>query len=177
MGMVALVLVIACVNIVMLLVARNSSREREFALRLALGASRWPLFRQLLAESAILVTVGGLSRWLFARRSYSPARPLVRSLEVISRPIIRFALHPRHLALRSALWTRAFACRGRRPDRPGLKSSGVQTTTTRERMFAGKLLISMQMAFCVVLLFASGLLFRTFRNYQTFDLGMRADGC
>ena len=56
-----------------------------------------------------------------------------------------------------------------------LKSSGVQTTATRERMFTGKLLISMQMAFCVVLLFASGLLLRTLRNYQNVDLGMRAD--
>ena len=42
----------------MLLVARNSGREREFALRLSLGAGRWPLFRQLLAESLILVTTG-----------------------------------------------------------------------------------------------------------------------
>ena len=56
-----------------------------------------------------------------------------------------------------------------------LKSSSVQTTTTRERMLTGKLLISMQMAFCVVLLFASGLLLRTLRNYQNVDLGMRAD--
>ena len=58
MGMVVLVLVIACVNIVMLLIARNSAREREFALRLALGARRWSLFRQLLAESLLLVSTG-----------------------------------------------------------------------------------------------------------------------
>jgi len=65
MTMVALVLVIACVNIIMLLAARNSIREREFALRLALGACRLPLFRQLLVEGALLVTAGALLGWLF----------------------------------------------------------------------------------------------------------------
>ena len=65
MTMVALVLVIACANIIMLLVARNSGREREFALRLALGAGRWPLLRQLLAESLILVITCAALGWLF----------------------------------------------------------------------------------------------------------------
>ncbi len=176
MGMVALVLVIACVNIVMLLVARNSSREREFALRLALGASRWPLFRQLLAESAILVTVGGLLGWLFAVEatrllaiwselevSLAPDKPvLLFTLAISALSAVLFGLAP----LRAAAGTQISLV---------LKSSGTQTTTTRNRMVTGKVLIAMQMAFCVVLLFASGLLLRTLRNYQNVDLGMRAD--
>ena len=66
MGMVALVLVIACVNIAMLLAARNAAREREFSMRLALGAGRWPLFRQLFAESLLLVGAGAVLGWFFA---------------------------------------------------------------------------------------------------------------
>jgi predicted permease len=176
MGMVALVLIIACVNIVMLLVARNSTREREFALRLALGAGRWPLFRQLLAESAILVAIGGFLGWLFAVEatrllaiwsalevSLSPDKPvLLFTLAISALSAVLFGLAP----LRAAAGAQISLL---------LKSSGAQATTTRSRMVTGKILIAMQMAFCVVLLFASGLLLRTLRNYQNVDLGMRAD--
>jgi predicted permease len=176
MGMVVLILIIACVNIVMLLVARNSTREREFALRLALGASRWPLFRQLLAESAILVTAGGLLGGLFAVEatrllaiwseleiSLAPDRPvLLFTLAISALSAMLFGLAPLRTAARAHIGL-------------VLKSSGTQTTTSRSRMITGRVLIAMQMAFCVVLLFASGLLLRTLRNYQNVDLGMKAD--
>ncbi len=176
MGMVALVLIIACVNIVMLLVARNSTREREFALRLALGASRWPLFRQLLAESAILVTAGGLLGWFFAVEA-TRLLAIWSELEVSlapDKPVLLFTLA---ISALSALLFGLAPLRAAAGAQIGLvlKSSGTQTTTTRNRMVTGKVLIAMQMAFCVVLLFASGLLLRTLRNYQNVDLGMRAD--
>jgi predicted permease len=176
MGMVALVLVIACVNIVMLLVARSSVREREFALRIALGAARGQLFWQLLAESGILVTVGSLLGWFFAVEatrllgvwselevSLSPDRPVfLFTLAISGLSALLFGLAP----LRTA---------GRAEVGLVLKSSGGQTTSTRERMLTGKVLVALQMAFCVVLLFASGLLLRSLRNYQNVDLGMRAE--
>ncbi len=175
MGMVVLVLVIACVNIVMLLVARNNVREREFALRLALGASRAPLFRQLLAESAVLVSAGALLGWLFAVEatrllaawseldvSLAPDKlVLLFTLAIAATAALVFGLVP----LRSAARTKIGLV---------LKSCGAQTTLNRERILTGKLLIALQMAFCVVLLFASGLLLRTLRNYQNVDLGMNA---
>jgi predicted permease len=65
-AIVAVILLIACGNVAMLLAARNSARQREFSIRLAIGGSRSRLFRQLLAESLLLSAVGAIAGWLFA---------------------------------------------------------------------------------------------------------------
>ena len=66
MVMVGVVLLIACANIAMLLIARNAARQRELSIRIALGGSHACLFRQLLAESLLLVAAGAAVGWLFA---------------------------------------------------------------------------------------------------------------
>ncbi len=176
MGMVVLVLVIACVNIVMLLLARNSVRQREFALRLSLGAARWRLFRQLLAEAALLVLAGAaigiafayqatrlLAYWSEFEVSLAPDRPvLIFTFAVSAMAALVFGLAP----LRSA---------SNAPIGLVLNSAGSRTTTGRAGILSGKILIVAQMAFCVVLLFASGLLVRTLFNYRHIDLGIKAD--
>jgi predicted permease len=175
MGMVALVLLIACVNIVMLLVAKNSMREREFALRTALGARRARLFRQLVTESVLLVAAGALLGWYFAVQathlladwshieiSLAPDKTvLLFTLAVSVAAALLFGLAPLRIAAKA-------------PVGMVLRSGGAQTTASRSRVLSGKILIALQMAFCVVLLFGAGLLVRTLRNYQDVNLGMKA---
>jgi predicted permease len=177
MGMVVLVLVIACVNIIMLLVARNSSREREFALRLALGAGRWPLFRQLLAESLALVTTGSAFGWLFALEA---TRLLARwaEFEVSLAPDTSVLVFTLSISAGAAILFGLAPLRTVSSVPVGLtlkSSSNTQSTDSRTRALSGRILIALQMAFCCVLLFVSGLLLRTLLNYQHTDLGIQAD--
>ncbi len=175
MGMVALVLVIACVNLFMLVAARNASREREFAMRLALGARRGPLFRQLLAESALLVGAGAALGWLFAVEA-TKLLGVWAQIEVSLAPdgtVLLFTLAI-SAAAAAAVGLAPLRAAAHAPVTLALKSGGAQTTESRSRMLAGKALVAGQMALCVALLFAAGLLVRTLVNYQEVNLGMQA---
>jgi predicted permease len=176
MGMVALVLVIACVNIAMLLAARNAAREREFSMRLALGAGRWPLFRQLFAESLLLVGSGAVLGWFFAVEA-TKLLALWSEIEVSLTPDTAVLLFTLSLSVLAAVVFGLAPLRAANnaPVVLVLKSTGGQASESRGRVFTGKVLIAAQMAVCVALLFGAGLLIRTLRNYQHVDLGMQAD--
>jgi predicted permease len=177
MTMVGLVLLIALSNVAMLLMARNATRQREFSLRLALGAGRRELFRQLLMESLLLVAIGGELAWLFAalatkalgawaqiESSLAPdTTVLFFTLSILVLAALLFGLAPLRIALSAG---------------PGLalKTSGATANTDAGKTRTGKIIVTLQMALCVVLLVGGGLLVRTLRNLQNIPLGFPTDG-
>jgi predicted permease len=177
MAMVGLVLLIALANVVMLLLARNASRQREFSLRQALGAGRGELLRQLLVESLILVTAGGalawgfaqmatrlLGRWAEIESSLAPDHVvLLFTLGVLAVAAVLFSLAP----LRVALAGRAELA---------LKTSAATSNTDAGKSRTARIVVTLQMTMCLVLLVGGGLLVRTLKNLENTPLGMKLDG-
>ena len=177
MGLVGLVLLIACTNVAMMVQARNTVRQREFSLRLAMGAGRGSIFRQLLCESLLLVSAGAALGWLFAlsatrllatwskiETGLSPDRSvLLFTLLISTLAALAFGLVPLWSAMRA-------------PVAGVLRSSAAQLTANRSRILGGRIVLAGQMAICLVLLMAAGLLLRTLRNYATQNLGMQTEG-
>jgi len=177
MTMVGLVLLIALSNVVMLLMARNATRQREFSVRLALGAGRRELFRQLLTESLLLVAAGGMLAWLFAasatkalgawaqiESSLAPDHTvLIFTLSILALAALLFGLAPLRVALSAGP---ALA----------LKTSTATSNTDAGKSRTSKIIVTLQMALCVVLLVGGGLLVRTLRNLENTPLGMRVEG-
>ena len=177
MAMVASVLLIALANVVMLLMARNAARQREFSVRQALGAGRGVLLRQLLIESFILVMAGGalawgfaelvtrvLGRWALIESSLAPDKTvLLFTLGVLVAAALLFGLAP----LRVALAGKAELA---------LKTSAATSNSNAGKSRAARIAVTVQMTLCVVLLVGAGLLIRTLRNLENTPLGMNVDG-
>lgn len=180
-GAVALVLLIACANVANLLIARSAARKREFALRVALGATRPEIIRQLLTESFFLSLVGATFGLLLAwgslnlLRSFGP-RSVPRLSDVhIDLSVTAFAFG---LAILTALlFGLVPALRISRPNltealQQGAKGSsgGFHRTSIR-----GALVIS-QVSLALLLLSGAGLLLRSFFNLLATDLGFDPSG-
>ena len=177
MGLVLLVLLIACTNVALLLMARNEARQREFSLRIAIGAERAHLFRQLFSESALLVMAGAALGWGFAivaTRALSDWSGIESGLDPDGTVLwftlgtsilsaLAFGLAPLWVALRS-------------PVAGVLRATTANVTRDRHSAARGRLLMSSQVALCLLLLVAAGLLLHTLRNYETESLGLRTDG-
>lgn len=177
MGMVGLVLLIACANVAMLLVARNAVRQREFSLRMALGGNAWRLFRQLLTESLLLVAGGAVFGWLF---SLWATRALVSwaHLYVDLTPDRRVLFFTMGISLLAAIAFGLAPLRGvlRAPIGLVLKSSTANVSADRSKVFSGRAVVALQIAICLVLLVGTGLLVRTLQNLENVNLGMKAEG-
>jgi predicted permease len=177
MAMVGLVLLIALSNVAMLLIARNANRQREFSVRLSLGAAVPQLFRQLLTESVLLVGLGGSLAWLFAcagtralaawahiDSSLAPdATAISFTLGILVLAALLFGLAPLRTSLAGGTGL-------------VLKSSSAVTNQSSGNSRSARVVVVLQMAFCLSLLVGAGLLVRTLRNLQNTPLGMRTDG-
>jgi predicted permease len=182
LGISGLVLLIACANLANLMLARASARGREIAVRLAIGASRGRLVRQLMVES-FLISLLGAAIGLFAAQSLS--RLLVSLLSTMGDDVFvnldrdwRVLTFAAALALLTGLlFGLAPALRSTRIGFGDvLKSAGRGSTASRERLGLRRLLVIFQVALSLVLVVGALLFTRTLSNLMTADTGFRQDG-
>lgn len=187
MAVVGLVLLIACVNIASLLLVRSAARRREIAVRLALGAGRIRLIRQLLTESISLAVMGGLLGIVFAQWSvallirFLPTTisvadlmvPLAINIQMNSR-VLGFALVVTFIT--GVLFGVAPAIQATRPDvSGGLKDEGASLNAGRRRIDFGRALVVSQVTLSMMLLVGAGLFLRSLRNATTLDAGVNTE--
>jgi putative ABC transport system permease protein len=171
LGAVAFVLLIGCVNVANLLMARASSRQKEIAIRLAMGARRGRLIRQLLTESVVLSALGGVAGVLLAYWCV----PVLNGLYSFDRP---FALDAGVLAVTIALVGVTAVVFGTIPAlllaRLGinevLKDRTAQAAGVRSHRFRAALVVG-ELALSLVLLYGAALLMQSFHRYSSLDKG------
>lgn len=181
MGTVAGVLLIACANVASLLIARATSRQKEIAVRVALGAGRSRIVGQLLAESLLLAAAGGALGLVVASWT---SRFLLGFLPTSETPhVISAALDTRILAFNFALALATGllfgvvpALRSTKPDlAPTLKDQGGAVAGPAAGVRFRKTLVVAQVTLSVLLLIGAGLFIRSLRNLHLVDLGIKPE--
>jgi putative ABC transport system permease protein len=180
MGVVALVLLIACANIANLLLARANARRHELSVRVALGASRWRIARQLLAESALLSVIGTALGLLFAQWG---ARLLVQEMSgPATAGALDVGLDWRVLLFTAGLATATALLFGIVPalrstrvaPQEAIKEQG-RSIVGESRFGFGSMLVVAQVALSLVLIVGAGLFMRTFSTLSNVRLGFEPD--
>jgi predicted permease len=176
MVVVGLILLIACANIANILLARSAARVKEISIRVALGASRPRLFRQVLTESILLAAMGGavgliLAQWADAAllRMVSTTSNQVRLDVHLNTAVLAFTFGVSLLT--GILFGLTPAFQATRVDLKGTSRSVTGTTTRPGRMSTGKILIVAQVSLSLLLLVVAGLFVRSFRNLSQTQLG------
>ncbi len=176
LGLSGLVLLIACGNVANLLLAKSAVRQREISLRLALGAGRWRIARQLLAEGLLLAAMAGVAGVVFgyAARNAIPAllsaswrpnpfdttfdlRGLLVCLGITFLTGVLFSLAP--------MW------QSRRVEVNDALKEGSRGTASLSKLRIGRLLVVLQVALCIFLLVGAGVCVKTFTNLRNTPLG------
>ncbi len=180
LGIAGLVLLITCANLASLMLARTTARERDMAVRLAIGAGRWRLIRLVLGESLLLSIVGAMAGAALAQ---ALSRGLVAYLNTRDNSVsLDFKLDWRLFAfllgisfLTSLLFGLAAALRASRtPPGAAMKAGSHNMTASRSHLgFRGALVIS-QVALSLVLLFSALLFTQSLRNLLNDDPGFQA---
>jgi len=181
MGVVALVLLIACGNVANLLLARAVGRRREIAIRLSLGAGRMRLLRQLLTESLLLAAMGGVGGLLLA---YWTKNLFLMFVPPTDFPIsVAFNMDWRVIGFTAAvamftgiLFGLAPALQATRPDVvPALKDESAGAGGARGKSRLRGALVVAQVSLSLVLLIAAGLFLRSLQNVQAANPGFRPE--
>ena len=179
LGAVGFVLLIACTNVANLLLARGADRERELAIRAAMGAGRWRLLRQLLTESLLIAILGCgigilLARWcVHLLVAFNPADiPRLDQVSVDGTTLIFVTAIGFFTAL---LFGIAPALKFSRPNlQRSLKEAGPTLAGTTSHRLRGALVVT-EIALAVVLLIGAGLLMRSFVTLINVDPGFAID--
>ena len=174
-GAAVAVLLIACTNVLSLLMARAAAHERELAVRSALGASQGRLIRQKLTEALLLSLAGAAAGCVLAEM-------LVRIFIDLAPSSIPF-LRNGHLDLRIMLFTLLLAlvsgiAFGILPalHQPGMITLSNRTTSSGQHALVRRMLAAGQIAISMVLLTGAALLLRSFRNLESQDIGVQTQG-
>jgi predicted permease len=179
---VAMLLLLACANVANLLLARAGARRKEIAVRLALGAGRWQIIRQLLTESLLLASVGAAAGLLLAPWLYELLLAFQPNL-VIERSTLQGSLDARVLAftalaavLSGVLFGLAPAWQSARADLlPALKDAETGAEQRARRWNVRSTLVVAQVALALVLLIGAGLLVRSLQRLFAIDPGFRTE--
>jgi predicted permease len=182
-AVVGLILAIACANIANLLLARATTRKREMAVRLSLGAGRWRVVRQLLTESLLLAAIGGTAGILLAMWGIRALRLLLSqgNDHLTLRPELNWhvlAVVGVLTVVTGVLFGLAPAFEATRVDvMPVLKEmrAGELRPRGRLRFGFGRMLVVLQIAISLLLLVAAGLFVRTLSNLQSLEMGFNRE--
>ncbi len=179
-GIVALLLLIACANVANLLLARAVGRQKEIAVRLAVGASRWRLVRQLVVESVVLSVAGGILGVIVAAWTAGGLISLLANAETLG---VTGSMNWRVFAftfLLSVLTGTVFglipALQATSPSLAGiLKDQAGSLSPAGGHVRLRKVLVVTQVAVSLLMLIAATLFARSLHNLQNVDLGFRRD--